>query len=412
MSALGLQFWSGGAPGYTTPDDAWGYNACVFAAGSLFALSLWLVRTKPLPPITLPIIIAIAVAARLVVLVHVPVLSTDAFRYVWDGRVQAAGINPYRYLPADPALLPLRDPGPDTRPGAVYANINRADTAPTIYPPFAQFLFAAIGRLAPGISTIKAAMMAFDLLTLALLLRLLHAAHRPRLWVLAWAWNPLPIWEFANEGHIDAAACAFVALALLMAAQGRRGLAGTALAAAALFKLLPIVLFPAIWRRWDLRGPLVALAIIAAAYACYAGAGLRVFGYLGGYTQEEGLFQGRLLPLRLVAMAGFALCATWFAFARPLPAATPARTATICTRALLLTALLLAAIAPKYPWYYTALLVPGTVVPTLAMLWVTITAPLLYFEAGWPWMLAPIAPLAAIDLYRAMQPPPRSPPDA
>lgn len=412
LCAVGLRFWSGGAPGYTSLDDAWGYNACVFAAGLLFAVGLWVVRARSLPRGTVPAIVLVGVLARLIVLVHVPLLSTDLFRYVWDGRVQAAGVNPYQYLPADPALLHLRDPGPDTRPGAVYSNINRADTAPTIYPPFAQFLFAGIGHLAPSIWTVKAVMMAFDLGTLALLFQLLRAAARPAAWALAWAWNPLVIWEFANEGHIDAAACAFVALALLMAARGWRGRAGAALAAAALFKLLPIVLFPALWRRWDLRGPLVALAMIVGAYAWYAGAGLRVFGYLGGYTQEEGLLQGWLLPLRLLAMAGFAGCAAWFAFRRPLPAAAAARTTVVCTQALLLTALLLAAIAPKYAWYYTALLVPGTVVPTLTVLWVTVTAPLLYFQAGWPWMVAPIAPLVAFDAYRAMHPPPRSLPDA
>ena len=421
LTALGLQTWSGGAPGYTNLDDAWWYNAAVLAAGALYAAALWITRTYPLPRVTLPAIIALGLAARLLVLAHVPLLSTDIFRYVWDGRVQNAGINPYRYLPADPALLPLRDPGPETRPGAIYPNINRADTAPTIYPPFAQFLFTALGRIAPGISAMKAAMMAFDLATLAILLRLLHAAARPPVWVLAWAWNPLPIWEFANEGHIDAPACAFIALALLMAARGHHARAGAALAAATLFKLLPIILFPAIWRRWDLRGPLVALALIVGSYAIYAGAGLRVFGYLGGYTQEEGLFDGRFLPLRILAMIALAASGTWFALGaggapfaltRALPAATPARTKTICTQALVLTALLLAAIAPKYPWYYVILLVPGTLLPTLTVSWVTITAPLLYFATAWPWMVVPIAPLAAIDLYRATHTPPRSTPDA
>ena len=412
LCAVGLRFWSGGAPGYTSLDDAWGYNACVFVAGLLFAVALWVVRTWPLPRGTVPAIVLVGVLARVIVLVHVPLLSTDLFRYVWDGRVQAAGINPYQYLPADPALLSLRDPGPDTRPGAVYSNINRADTAPTIYPPFAQFLFAAIGRVASSIWTVKATMMAFDLATLAVLFQLLRAAARPAVWALAWAWNPLVIWEFANEGHIDAAACAFVALALLMAARGWRGRAGAALAAAALFKLLPIVLFPALWRRWDLRGPLVALAMIAAAYAWYAGVGLRVFGYLGGYTQEEGLFQGRLLPVRIVAIAAFAACAVWFAFRRPLPAADASRATIVCTQALLLTALVLAAVVPKYAWYYTVLLVPGTVVPTLTVLWVTITAPLLYFQAGWTWMVTPIAPLVAFDVYRAMHSLQRRLPDA
>ena len=42
-------------------------------------------------------------------LLFAPPHSTDIYRYIWDGRVQADGINPYRYVPADPALAHLRD---------------------------------------------------------------------------------------------------------------------------------------------------------------------------------------------------------------------------------------------------------------------------------------------------------------
>ena len=57
------------------------------------------------------------------------------YRYVWDGRVQLAGINPYRYVPAADQLAFLRD-------AAVYPNINRAEYAHTVYPPVAQAIFA------------------------------------------------------------------------------------------------------------------------------------------------------------------------------------------------------------------------------------------------------------------------------
>jgi len=70
----------------------------------------------------------VAVLLRAIALFAPQALSTDIFRYVWDGRVQAAHINPYRFIPADPALAPLRD-------DSIYPNINRADYAHTIYPP-------------------------------------------------------------------------------------------------------------------------------------------------------------------------------------------------------------------------------------------------------------------------------------
>ena len=79
---------------------------------------------------------------RLMVMLSPPFLSSDLYRYVWDGRVQAAGINPYLYIPADPALAGLRDT-------AIFPHINRADYAPTIYPPVAQAIFLAVGLAQP-----------------------------------------------------------------------------------------------------------------------------------------------------------------------------------------------------------------------------------------------------------------------
>src|SRR5262245_45130871 len=46
---------------------------------------------------------------RLSIIFSPPYLSDDIYRYIWDGRVQSAGINPYRYIPADESLAQLRD---------------------------------------------------------------------------------------------------------------------------------------------------------------------------------------------------------------------------------------------------------------------------------------------------------------
>ena len=96
--------------------------------------------------------LAVAIAMRLPVLLAPPFLSSDVYRYVWDGRVQVAGINPYRYVPADPALPPLRD-------AAIFPHINRADTARTIYPPAAQLVFQAVARVSDSVIAMKLAMV-------------------------------------------------------------------------------------------------------------------------------------------------------------------------------------------------------------------------------------------------------------
>src|SRR5262249_2264212 len=113
----------------------------------------------------------LAVFMRVLVL-FAPPHSTDVFRYIWEGRVQADGVNPYRYIPADPLLAHLRD-------SEIYPNINRKEYAPAIYPPAAQAIFFAVTRLSESVSMMKAAMLAFEAAAVWALVRLLAARGLP-----------------------------------------------------------------------------------------------------------------------------------------------------------------------------------------------------------------------------------------
>ncbi|RYH06479.1 MAG: hypothetical protein EON57_06560, partial [Alphaproteobacteria bacterium] len=130
------------------------------------------------------IILVIGLALRVALLLTPPEFSTDAYRYVWDGRVQGAGINPYRYIPAAPELAWLRD-------AAIYPFINRADYAVTIYPPAAEMLFFLVGRVADGLLTLKLAFLAFEALTVAVVLDLLRRTGQSPTRIVAYAWHPL-----------------------------------------------------------------------------------------------------------------------------------------------------------------------------------------------------------------------------
>src|SRR5829696_5706523 len=102
------------------------FMTVAFIQSAIYLLAAWIViRARPLTS-TLLIALAFAVLFRLSILFAPPYLSDDIYRYVWDGRVQAAGINPYRYIPAAPELAQLRDE-------AIYPKINRKDWAHTIY---------------------------------------------------------------------------------------------------------------------------------------------------------------------------------------------------------------------------------------------------------------------------------------
>ena len=366
-------------------------------------------------------IVATAIVLRLMLL-FAPPDSTDINRYVWDGRVQAAGINPYVYVPADPALKFLRD-------DEIYPEINRADYAATIYPPLAQIVFLAVTRVSESLLAMKAAIVLWERVGVWAVMRLLRARGLPARRVLLYAWHPLPIWEFAGSGHVDAIALACVALALLAAARGRPALAGIALGGAALVKFFPVVIGPALYRRWDWRFPLAGLATIILLYLPYVGAGGAVFGFLGGYSEEEGLSDGSGIYLWLLGGRLMPLPAPLFHL---FPPAAALLLGTLGLRvlwrrggggpdvaaALLLAEGLTALTSPHYPWY-SAWLVPFLCfAPSPAVLYLTCGS-LLISRLGWPpdffggsVLYGPFLVLAGFDLAAYLARGGRAPPDS
>ena len=99
----------------------------------LYAAAVLVILTQPVDRYTFAIIVTVAIVCRLVTLLPDPYLSSDIYRYAWDGVVQHAHISPYRYVPGDPSLSFLREPNQD-----LFDNINRRDYARTIYPPAAE----------------------------------------------------------------------------------------------------------------------------------------------------------------------------------------------------------------------------------------------------------------------------------
>src|ERR1044072_6125467 len=99
-----------------------------FVQSAIYLMAAWIVSRSRSSGLTLLIVIAFAVVFRLSILFAPPYLSDDIYRYIWDGRVQAAGINPYRYIPAAPELAQLRD-------DAIFPKINCREIEHTNYPP-------------------------------------------------------------------------------------------------------------------------------------------------------------------------------------------------------------------------------------------------------------------------------------
>lgn len=405
-----------------------GHAAHVFVALAALAAGLYFAAVAtvlrwPMPHGTLWIVLGVALAMRALVLPAPPFLSSDMYRYVWDGKVQNAGISPYLYIPDDPALAKLRD-------AAIYPHIGRVEYARTIYPPTAQLVFRLVAAISPTVLAMKAAMLGFELLGIGAIIAVLGRVGLPRERVLIYAWNPLTVWSFAGNGHADAIAIGLIGMALLARTGRRDGLTGALLGAATLVKFLPGAVAPAFWRYRDWRLPVAAVAVMVALYACYAGVGWRVLGYLPGYAREEGLDSGTgfwLLAglddiVHLPAFAAhlytalaaclLAALAAWVAF-RPRPETTGSRADMVRVGgdAALLAAATLLALSPHYSWYYAWLALPCCLCPWRSVIYLSAAGLLLDVNPLnehflWPCLLlVPAVALGLRDLHLAARAP-------
>jgi alpha-1,6-mannosyltransferase len=400
------------------------FVASLCIAGGLWLLAVAIVRRGRQPPGTIWLVLGVAIAMRLLTLTAPPVLSSDLYRYVWDGRVQLAGINPYRYLPVADDLAFLRDE-------AVYPHINRAEYAHSVYPPAAQVIFALAAAATPGVLGMKVMIAAFDALAIVALILLLRTAGRDPAELLIYAWLPLPVWESAGNAHIDGAAAGLLALAMLIAVRGRSVWTGIVLAAATLTKFLPAVVLPAFWRPRDWRLPVAFVVTLAVLYLPYSLIGWQVLGFLPGYFSEEGFASGHgifllqvlgsvmTLPVwaskvyTVLVLAVLSLLAARFALMTERPAASGARVLQQARQAVILGTVLLVALSPHYPWYLMWLAPFACLAPVPGVLWILAAAPILA-HGSFEYLVVPAAVyvpagiLAVIDLRRRLPAPPRA----
>ena len=266
----------------------------LLAAGCLYFLTA--LASMRGPP-SLPLVLVIALSCRVVLLFSVPIQEDDIYRYIWDGKVVARGIDPFLFSPeevlahdptaasdkdVDPrleALAGLRDRSPQNR--TILERVNHRRLV-SLYPPFSQVVFAIPGYLVPAswsvplqVTAMKILIVLFDLATVVFLVALLRRSGLPTGHVVLYAWCPLVLKEMANSGHMDAIPTFFVSLGLLAAvASGAdrttrsstapsRGdgwslLSGLAFGFAIASKFYAALLLPLVLRRLGVRGSILA----------------------------------------------------------------------------------------------------------------------------------------------------------
>lgn len=364
-------------------DIVW-FIKLALAQSILYLIVVWVIVRARGTRSTLLIVLLFAGIFRLSIVFAPPYLSDDIYRYVWDGRVQAAGINPYRYIPADEHLQSLRDE-------QIYPKINRRDYAHTMYPPAAELMYFLTTRISESVTWMKLTIVGFELIAVWILMELLASFGMPRQRVLIYAWHPLAVWEFAGSGHVDPLAFAFIALALLARRRHWETATGVALGLATLAKLFPIVLFPALYKRWGWKMPVALATTIFLGYLPYIGVGpLGVLGFIPGYAQERGIVSGEqffilgladrllggvklpnaiFLSFACVVLLGLAL---WSVLKRENDHLGYLK------RSLVLGTAFMVLFAPHFPWYFAWLILFLCFVPSIPVSYLTVVSFVLY----------------------------------
>jgi alpha-1,6-mannosyltransferase len=256
------------------------YLIQIVSLSLIYFLAVWMTARVQDGGNSLTPILLFALLFRLPLIPLDPALSSDVYRYLWEGKVQVvARTNPYIIPPGDDRLAFFRDE-------AMYPHINRKE-APTVYPAGAQLLFALLYRT--GIETpqaFKAISLAADALTLLLLILILKQLHLPFDRVIIYAWNPLLIYEFFWSGHLESLMLPSMLGFFYFFLRGRVLAAGAALGLATAIKLVPIFLLATVPQGKRLKTAISFVFVVGFTYLFYAEAGRRIVGFLPSYFSD------------------------------------------------------------------------------------------------------------------------------
>jgi hypothetical protein len=256
----------------------------------LFAIYLlavgWAKSRMPAGSVGLLLILLFGVAFRLTLLFSGPVLSNDIYRYIWDGKVSANGINPYIYSPQAPQLAGLRDSN--------WELINHKDLQ-TGYPPLMELLFELLYITFASVISYKITFVLFDIGTMIVMLLLLRELKIDVRNLMVYAWAPLSVVEISQTGHNDCIVVFFVLLAFLLMARGKNVSSAFVMSLATISKIYPIFFAPILFKRWGARGTILFSVVTLASHIPYLSAGLGIYDSLL-FVLNTTNFNGSIFP--------------------------------------------------------------------------------------------------------------------
>ena len=353
--------------------------------------------------IILIVVIATGLGMRVLLLASEPTLEDDYQRYLWDGAVTAHGINPYRFSPSAVISGAAATPELDrlaTESGRGIHRVNHPDLR-TIYPPVAQGVFAFVHWISPwSLTGWRFSILAFEIVSLSLIIQILIHTGRSPLWSALYWWNPVVIKELFNSAHMEAILVPLVLGALLLAIKKRFISSAFLCALAAGTKIWPALLLPLLLRPLWRSPRSLALPVIVFSAVCLLAvipvlqAGLDQSSGFVAYAQKwqtnsaltpalEGLIRSGLEAANHgVEWSGFltriCLGAVLLAFVIVMSVRDVRDPRDLAARAGLIAAATLLLSPAQFPWYFVWVAPFLPILPLFGLTALTATLPLYY----------------------------------
>ncbi len=221
--------------------------------------------------------IAAAILIRLVLIPGLPMLSDDAYRFVWDSRLQLNGINPFAFTPLE-VVEQNYFGAPNKGINKELFNLLNSKEYFTIYPPIAQLSFLLTGWVSSGNMHIQLQLLqllywALDATALWLLPSVLTFFGIPGNRAILFALNPMVLLELSGNIHMEAPMIALMVIATWLYTKQRFFLSAVFLGLALGFKFNILLLFPILipvmgWKRGLLFGG-ISFTVFLAGFIVY-----------------------------------------------------------------------------------------------------------------------------------------------
>ncbi|MGO9480924.1 MAG: glycosyltransferase 87 family protein [Candidatus Kryptoniota bacterium] len=218
------------------------YSIACVSSSLLFMLLCGAILKYTIPAKFVFALLGAAIILRIALIPIHPVGSDDWYRYVWDGKVMNAGINPYRYSPVDPALAHIHS-------NILPSRINFADMK-TLYPPVAEILFY-LGYKIGGKSFfgMKALLFVFDLFTMYGIFLIIRKLRLDIKNILLYALCPLPLFQFFIDAHVDGLGITLLVFSIFFYLDDKKVLSYLLIGLSASIKPVGLILIPILFFR-------------------------------------------------------------------------------------------------------------------------------------------------------------------